>query len=102
MTKSSKAKLAYQAEYQKQPEEVEKRVARNRARRHAIAEGKAKVGDGKDVDHKKMLDKGGSTADSNTRVRDRGDNRGWRKDHPDAYGKCKTCGKAKCVCKKPK
>lgn len=89
MTKSSKAKLEYMAEYQKKPENVEKRVARNRARRHAIAEGKVHVGDGKDIDHKKMLDKGGSTADSNTRVRDRSENRGWRKDDPDAYGKNK-------------
>lgn len=89
MTKSSKAKLEYMAEYQKKPENVEKRVARNRARRHAIAEGKAAVGDGKDIDHKKMLDKGGSTDDSNTRVRSRSENRGWRKEHPEAYGKGK-------------
>jgi len=89
MPKSSKRKLEYQSEYQKRPEEVEKRVARNRARRHAIAEGKASVGDGKDIDHKKMLDQGGSGADSNTRVRSRSENRGWRKDHPDAYGKKK-------------
>ena len=31
MTKSSPAKLAYQAEYQKKPSEVKKRVARNAA-----------------------------------------------------------------------
>lgn len=89
MPKSSPRKLAYQAEYQKQPEEVEKRVARNKARRHAIAEGKAHVGDGKDVDHKKPLDAGGSSSDGNTRVRARAENRGWRKDHPDMYGKGK-------------
>lgn len=79
MAKSSKAKLEYMAEYQKKPENVEKRVDRNRARRHAIADGKAKVGDGKDVDHKKPLRKGGSGHDSNTRVIDRSTNRGWRK-----------------------
>lgn len=79
MPKSSKAKLEYMAEYQKRPENVEKRVDRNRARRHAIAEGKAKVGDGKDVDHKVPLRKGGSDKDSNTRVVDASDNRGWRK-----------------------
>ena len=77
------------AQYQKSPEEVEKRVARNRARRHAIAEGKAHVGDGKDIDHKHMLDKGGSKDDSNTRVRSRSANRGWRKDDPEAYSKRK-------------
>jgi hypothetical protein len=89
MTKSSKAKLEYMAEYQKRPENVEKRVDRNRARRHAIADGKVKVGDGKEVDHKKMLDKGGSDKDSNTRVVDASTNRAWRKDHPEAYGKGK-------------
>lgn len=87
MTKSTPRKLAYQAEYQKQPEQVEKRVDRNRARRHAIAAGKAHVGDGTDVDHRKPLDKGGSDKDSNTRVVSRADNRGWRKDHPDMYDK---------------
>lgn len=89
MTKSSKQKLAYMAERQKSPEEVEKRVDRNRARRHAIAAGTAKVGDGKEVDHKRMLDKGGSDKDSNTRVISAAENRAWRKDHPEAYGKKK-------------
>jgi hypothetical protein len=79
MPKSTPQKLAYQAKYQKQPEEVEKRVDRNRARRHAIADGKAKVGDGKDVDHKVPLRKGGSDKESNTRVIDASKNRGWRK-----------------------
>lgn len=78
MPKSSQAKLDYMADYQKKPENVEKRVDRNRARRHAIAAGKASVGDGKDVDHKNPLRKGGSDADSNTRVISRSKNRGWR------------------------
>lgn len=78
MPKSTAAKLAYMAEYQKKAENVEKRVDRNRARRHAIAEGKAHVGDKTDVDHKKPLRKGGSDADSNTRVISRSTNRSWR------------------------
>lgn len=89
MPKSSKAKLAYQAEYQKSPAEVKKREARNRARYHELHAGNVHKGDGKDVDHKKMLDKGGSTDLSNTRVKSAHDNRGWRKDHPEAYGKGK-------------
>jgi hypothetical protein len=80
MTKSTKQKLEYMAEYQKKPENVEKRVDRNRARRHAIADGKAAVGDGKDIGHKVALDNGGSGADSNTKVQSRKSNRGWRKD----------------------
>ena len=89
MPKSSPRKLAYMAEYQKKPENVEKRVDRNRARRHAIAAGKVSVGDGREIDHKKMLDKGGSDKDSNTRVVSAAENRAWRKNNPDAYGKKK-------------
>ncbi len=89
MPKSSPRKLAYQAERQKSPEEVEKRVDRNRARRHAEAAGLVHKGDGKEVDHKKMLDKGGSDKDSNTRVVSAAENRAWRAKNPDAYGKKK-------------
>lgn len=89
MPKSSKAKLKYMAEYQKRPENVEKRVDRNRARRHAIAAGKASVGDGTEVDHKIPLDKKGSDSDSNTRVISAAKNRGWRGRDPEMYGKKK-------------
>lgn len=89
MAKSSKQKLAYMKTYQASPENVEKRVDRNRARRHAIAAGKVSVGDGKEVDHVKMLAKGGSDSDSNTRVRSASANRAWRKDNPEAYGRGK-------------
>lgn len=89
MAKSSPAKLKYMADYQKSPENVEKRVDRNRARRHALAEGKVHVGDGKEVDHKKMLAQGGSDKDSNTRVVPASQNRGWRGSRPEAYGKGK-------------
>ena len=87
MTKSSKAKLEYMAERQKSPAEVAKRVARNKARREAIREGTVKKGDGKEIDHKRMLDQGGSNAKSNRRVVDASDNRAWRKKNPGAYGK---------------
>ena len=89
MTKSSKQKLTYIAEYQKKPENVEKRMDRNRARRHAEAAGLVHKGDGKEIDHKKMLDKGGSDKDSNTRVVSAAENRAWRAKNPDAYGKKK-------------
>lgn len=79
MAKSSKTKLEYMADYQKEPVNVEKRVDRNRARRHAIAAGTAKVGDGKQVDHIKPLGAGGSDKDSNTRVISTKRNEGWRK-----------------------
>lgn len=79
MPKSSPQKLAYQREYNARPENVEKRVKNNAARREAIREGRAHVGDGKDVAHKRSLDNGGSNAKSNLTVQDRKTNRGWRK-----------------------
>lgn len=79
MTKSSKAKLEYQKEYNARPENVKKRVANNAARRDAIRDGRAQVGDGTDVAHKRALENGGSNAPSNLKVQDRSTNRGWRK-----------------------
>lgn len=89
MTKSSKAKLAYMAEYQKKPENVTKRVERNAARREALREGIVHKGDGKEIDHRTPLDKGGSNDKSNQRVLSASENRAWRKSHPDMYGKNK-------------
>lgn len=85
MPKSSKAKLEYQKAYNARPENVKKRVQNNAARREAMEKGLVKKGDGKDVDHKRPLDKGGSNAPSNLRVVDKEKNRGWRKKHGDMY-----------------
>jgi len=78
MPKSTKKKLEYQRSYNARPEEVAKRVKNNAARREAIQEGRAHVGDGKDVAHKKSLDNGGGN-DGNTTVQSRAKNRGWRR-----------------------
>lgn len=37
--------------YENRPEQVKRRVARNRARRKAIREGRVRKGDGKELDH---------------------------------------------------
>jgi hypothetical protein len=79
MPKSSKAKLEYQREYNARPEEVKKRMANNAARAAAIKAGKAKVGDGKDIAHKKSLENGGTNDPSNLEVQSRKQNRGWRR-----------------------
>ena len=79
MPKSSPAKLKAQAAYNRQPEQVAKRVKNNAARREAIKEGRARVGDGKDVAHVKSLENGGTNAKSNLRIQDRSTNRGGRK-----------------------
>jgi len=88
-TKSSATKLAYMAEYQKKPENVDKRVDRNRVRRQALADGTVKKGDKKEIDHKVMLGAGGSDAKSNTRVVSEAHNASWRARQPGVYGKQK-------------
>lgn len=40
-----------EAEWASSPEQKKRRAARNRARRKAIKEGRAKKGDGKELDH---------------------------------------------------
>lgn len=79
MVTSTKRKLEYQKAYNARPEEVAKRVKNNAARREAIRDGKASVGDGKDVAHKRSLENGGSNHKSNLVVTSRASNRGWRK-----------------------
>jgi len=86
MTKSTKAKLAYQKAYNAKPENIAKRVKNNAARRDAMEKGLVHKGDGKDVDHKKQLDAGGTNDPSNLRVQDASTNRGWRKKNPKLYG----------------
>lgn len=51
------------------PARKHQRVERNQARAELMKEGKVKVGDGKHVDHKKPLSKGGSNSRSNLGVR---------------------------------
>lgn len=51
-------------DYHSKPEQIKNRAARNATR----ADHGLKKGDGKEVDHKVPLSKGGSTARSNTRV----------------------------------
>lgn len=79
MPKSTPKKLAYQKAYNARPEEVDKRVKNNAARREAMKAGLVKKGDGKDVAHKKSLENGGTNAKSNLTVQDRETNRGWRR-----------------------
>jgi hypothetical protein len=70
---------AYDREYQAQPEQVKKRVARNAARREMMKGGMVSKGDGKDVDHKRQLEHGGSNDRSNLRVVSASTNRGKNK-----------------------
>jgi len=65
--------------YDGTPAVKKKRAARNKARRELEKEGLVHKGDGKDVDHKKPLSKGGSTARSNLRVKSATDNRSYKR-----------------------
>jgi len=87
MPKTSAKALRTKAAYNKIPSVQKKRVMQNKARQRALAKGVVTKGDGKDVDHRVPLAKGGSSKNSNTRIVSRKTNRGWRKKHPSMYTK---------------
>jgi hypothetical protein len=73
-------KRDYKKQYEKYDgkEDVKKdRAKRNGARRMLEREGKVSKGDGKDVDHKKPLSKGGSASRGNLRVTSKSANRSF-------------------------
>lgn len=55
------------------------RAERNAARAKLLKEGKVKKGDGKDVSHRKAIDKGGTNGDG-LRVESKESNRSFRRD----------------------
>lgn len=65
--------------YDQKPDVKKKRAARNKARAMLEREGKVHKGDGKDVDHKKPLSKGGATTRSNLRVESASANRSFKR-----------------------
>lgn len=87
MNKGGPTKAAYDKAYNARPEQVKKREMRNAARAELMRDGKVKKGDGKDVDHKNMLDGDGTNSKDNLRAISKEQNRGWRKSTPSAYGK---------------
>jgi len=65
--------------YQGKPEQIKNRAKRNSARAKMIAAGRVRKGDGKDVDHKVPLSKGGSTKTSNLKVTSVHANRSYKR-----------------------
>lgn len=63
--------------YHSSPEQKKKRAKRNAARRTMEKEGKVHKGDGKDVDHKTPMAKGGGNGRSNLRVKSKSANRSF-------------------------
>lgn len=82
MPSSPAYKRDYKIEYkvsQSSEKEKKNRAKRNNARRQAEAEGKVSKGDGKDIDHKKPLCKGGSNSKSNQRITSASSNRSFKR-----------------------
>lgn len=74
--------ISYRQEYdryQGSEEQKTNRAKRNAARREAVADGRASKGDGKDVDHKRPLSKGGGNGKGNTRVVSKSSNRSFKR-----------------------
>lgn len=72
------------ANYQGKPDQIKKRAERNAARRTMAKTGAVHKGDGKDVDHKHPIAKGGTNARSNLRVKSASANR--------SFARTKTAG----------
>lgn len=64
-------------EYHSKPEQRANRSDRTVLRREANEKGITSKGDGKDLDHKKPLSKGGSNSLSNARVTSKSENRSF-------------------------
>ena len=74
----AKRKRDYRREYdtyQGTEKQKRNRALRNAARREATRDGKVHKGDGKEVDHKRSLDRGGSNSESNWQILSRRANR---------------------------
>lgn len=65
------------ANYQGKPEQINNRAERNAARASLMKTGAVSKGDGKDVDHKTPIVKGGSNSNSNLRVQSKSANRSF-------------------------
>lgn len=75
-----KEKRNYQQEYQNESKQRrEARAERNQARRIMVKEGKAKVGDGKDVGHVRAIGKGGTNALANLEMQNPSHNRSFNR-----------------------
>lgn len=81
-TKATGRKRDYNHEYASyhgKPEQIRKRAQRNKARSEMAKKGRVKKGDGKVVDHKTPIRKGGGNGPGNLRVTSKKKNAGWRK-----------------------
>jgi hypothetical protein len=78
MTKSRDFAREY-ATYQGKPDQIKKRAMRNAARRKMEKAGRVHKGDGKDVDHRKPISKGGNNKGGNLRAVPKSKNRSFKR-----------------------
>ena len=79
-SKNPASKRDYKHEYAiETSKRKHQRAERNKARRMLMREGKVRVGDGLDVDHKTPLSQGGKTTRSNLRVQTAKANRSYKR-----------------------
>lgn len=80
MSKSGKRDYRSEYEnYQGSEEQKKNRAKRNAARRKLMREGKVSKGDGKDVDHRTPISKGGGNGRGNLRAVDKSANRSFKR-----------------------
>lgn len=65
--------------YQGTPLQKRRRAKRNKARKMMEDEGRVKKGDGRDIDHRKALSKGGSNSRSNLAAISQSSNRSFKR-----------------------
>lgn len=75
----TKGKRDYSKQKANDDKNMKNRAKRNAARRKLMREGKVAKGDGKDVDHKRPLSKGGGNGRNNLRVTSRSNNRSFKR-----------------------
>lgn len=78
MTAKRNYKKEYQ-NYQGTATQIANRSDRNQARAAMVKAGKAHKGDGKDVDHRVPISKGGTNSQSNLRVQTKSENRSYKR-----------------------
>lgn len=82
-------------EYHSSEEQKKNRAKRNAARRKLEKAGRVHKGDGKDVDHKKPVSKGGGNGDGNLRVMAKGSNRSFARNSDSSVKAAALAAKAK-------
>lgn len=82
-------------QYHSSQEQKKNRAKRNAARRKLEKAGRVLKGDGKDVDHKTPISKGGGNGDGNLRVKSKGSNRSFARNSDSSVKAAVAAEKAK-------